>query len=394
MLTKRYDFFYANRNIFFSILSATLNMSLPVFVSILMALSGNLVLSAEIAISTTVISSVCQIFSANVRSIVISNNSLRLVYSSLYFRLILSFSIIVFSIFFLFFIFELENNVSIFLIGLIICTQWIMELALVNLEINKRFGIKYIFTFVYLLFLFFFILIILLDKIFYINYLLVFCSIFNILFISIVFQNFLKKIIFIKYFFYFIKKSILSINFLSSFSLIASNLIWRLLLFFIFEKNISAIAFSSYAIGSFFGTIFSGAISPTLIKNKINLKNAFIFFIFFILTIILYLYYKIYYVDQTNLQTFQSLTLIFSLSGVFFMLPALYSRQLQIQKLQSRSKSVFLLDVYYSIFLLIVMIVLIILGSQYIIFGYFASSILSFVFYKIFLSKKLSLNAL
>jgi len=76
------------------------------------------------------------------------------------------------------------------------------------------------------------------------------------------------------------------------------------------------------------------------------------------------------------------------------MLPALYSRQLQIQKLQSRSKSVFLLDVYYSIFLLIVMIVLIILGSQYIIFGYFASSILSFVFYKIFLSKKLSLNAL
>ena len=67
--------------------------------------------------------------------------------------------------------------------------------------------------------------------------------------------------------------NIKSFAFLSSTSLIVSSIVWRLIIFNLFPKSISAIIFACFSLGSFPGTAFNLAIGPTYIKKNISLSG-------------------------------------------------------------------------------------------------------------------------
>ena len=60
--------------------------------------------------------------------------------------------------------------------------------------------------------------------------------------------------------------------FTSSISVILSVLFWRIFIFYNFTKDVAGILFSSFAIGSFIGTLFSSSIIPSMIKKILNIK--------------------------------------------------------------------------------------------------------------------------
>ena len=376
-------------------ISYLFNFMIPTLIMLLVTFAYSKPLAADLAITSSLLITLTQIFSSNMKSQIIANNNLELSYSTILFRIIFSLTILV--IFTTLYLnqsfFSYENFFTVILIVFLILIQWVCEIVLCNKELKKQNHVFIYYNVINLIFSFlFFVIIIFANE--NLNFLLIFYILFIFTFIVIQLQN--EELKFqIKIFKSGIISNIKSLAFLSSTSLIVSSIIWRLIIFNLFPKSISAIIFACFSIGSFPGTAFNLAIGPTYIKKNIsityNMKKIIylIYFLIFILSIIsAYALFKSKYIPLPN-NFFIFYTLSFSLLGSFFMTYAMYFRQKSIQYTHKSRSSVFMYDIIYGLSISLYCPLLYYVGDVYgTSLSFFLASITAYLIYTIILDKK------
>jgi len=321
--------------------------------------------------------------SSNLRNILIINQFKINFY--IFFRFIFSYIIFFFSFIFIFYF--LKFNYILIFFSLILCSQWVNELILVQFEIKKNFFLSYIQFSTNSLFiiLFFFSWYNSLDKKFILLILILYCCYLNLYPIRIFF-SFLNKTSFKKF-----KKELIIIfstnSFFSSFSLNFVNFFWRTIIFYLVETNISSIIFAFYAIGSFPGTLFNNSFGPSMIKKSFNTNYLFLFFFIYLVAVFLFFFFIFkdfiafsYYLKSPDFFFYN--LLFFSLIGSIIMLFAQYFRQKTINQSPKLNNSVFKKDIILSSVLLIIVPLLYLVGSvNYLAYSFFCSAIMSFMAY-------------
>lgn len=383
-------------SIFFNIsISYLFNFMIPTLIMLLVTFAYSKPLAADLAITSSFLITLTQILSSNMKSQIIANNDLDLSRSTLIFRIAFS-SIILITFSVLYFnqsFFIYENFFTVYLIVFIILIQWICEIVLCNRELEKK---NYIFIYynminLFFVLLFFLVIIFSNDKL---NYILILYITFITLFTINQMKNENLKFNF-KIFKASIITNIRSLAFLSSTSLIASSIIWRLIIFNLLPKSITAIIFACFSIGSFPGTAFNLAIGPTYVKKRISLsfnllKIIYLFYlVIFILCIISS--YLIFINNSLSLPNnyFIFYTLSFSVLGSFFMTYAMYIRQTSIQFTYALRSNVFMYDIVYGLLISLYCPLLYFIGDAYgASLSFFFASISAYFTYSIFLTKK------
>lgn len=151
-------------------------------------------------------------------------------------------------------------------------------------------------------------------------------------------------------------------------------------------KILAGIYFAGFAIGSLPGTFFNNSFGPSMIKKNLQFKKIIkllnYFFIILITCLAIYVtkIYKNIFVN--NFDTQIACTFL-SLLGSFFMVKGLYLRQYLIQKTKNQSR-IFKTDIIYSIFIVLIVPFLFLIGGfKFIIFSFLISSIISCIIYGI-----------
>ena len=396
---KSFNLFYyfANKVRKYSILNISLsyilNLMIPTFTMVALVISGYSMLGAEVALINSFWLTVTQIFSSNIRSQAIAKNDSIFVVENTTFRVffsIIAFLPIVFTDFTLFLTDPKEGLNLLKIVSLIILAQWIFELILTSYEINKK-TLKIIFVNLFnivfcILLLFFLIFLDLkfLNIVFYIYFFLLITIILIELKSSISYN--------IKKNFQMILLNIKSVAFFSSFSIIFSSFVWRYLIFTFYPKEIAAVFFACFSVGSFPATIFNSSIGPTFVRKKIRLKSKLLKLLFFIFLItILFALFSIINLNYLNISHFSfisnfvMLTLSFSIMGSFIMTYAMYLRQRNIQSNFYLREKTFLLDTLYGSLITILLPILYYLNSIYFVsLTFFLASLTGLIIYGIF----------
>ena len=144
---KKLDFYnlLKSENINFLMVSGSymFNLMFPSLLIIMFVIVGKFSIAGEIGLVASFWITLTQIFSSNMRSIIISEQKIDYAVMTAYFRI--AFSIIFFLIFFQFSnnFFNFENSNLIVLISILILSQWINEMNLVKLELKDN-NIKFI----------------------------------------------------------------------------------------------------------------------------------------------------------------------------------------------------------------------------------------------------------
>ena len=355
------------------------NLFLPTFVLIISSLFKEYSLAAELGILIGINIIFTQIFSANLRSIIISKNNTDNIYSHIVFRFLIAFFVLFVNIIIFynynFTYFEILSQITI-----LILIQWQCEIILTYYEIknNKKKFFEYLFI------CFIFSLLIVGSFIFQYNFLsvLIFFNIIFLLFLIIGIFQIDKKLNSIKKIFFDIIKSS---AFFSSLTISLSNLVWRLLILNLCGKTLAGIYFASFAIGSLPGTLFNNSFGPTMLKKNLKIKYLEKFKLFSYLTIAFLMLVSLYHKDKIffDNQFTQLFGTTISLVGAIFMIKGQYYRQFIIQKTNYKSK-LFNYDIIYSLIIcLIVPFLFLIGGIKLIIISFLISSLTSFVMYKL-----------
>ena len=386
-LNKIFKLFFSKDNIEIQTLAYSLNLFLPTLILIISSFFQDYIFTAELGILIGVNIVFTQIFSANIRSLVLSKKNTNSLFSYIFFRLIISFVILILNLVILNYL-NYANNFLLFLIAITITLQWQIELILTSYEIKKQNHYFYLYIFISLIFFVF----VLLDFMFYKNLIFV-ISLYNFALIYYYFIGFFKEKKRLNSFKKIFISSINTSNFFSSLSISIVNLFWRIFIVYFCGKVLAGIFFASFALGSLPGTLFNNTFGPTIINNNIKIKNKINFFIYiYVILIILLSLISLYYIDL--IFTDNSITQIFgtllSLFGTYFMVKGLYARQYMIQKTPYQSL-VFKYDILYSFFLFfIVPILYFFKGEKMVIISFLVSSIISFVLYSIVKKKILN----
>jgi hypothetical protein len=374
---------YANNFMFFSGLI------------IIMTAFGYASLAAEIALVYSIVSIFNQIFSYNVKNIILIDHNKEFAFKVLNFRIILGILILIFFFLILkFFQLNFYSNKIILSIVIIIIQQTIIEIILFLNELKKNFKIFNYYNSFYILNIFFIFI-----NLFFLNN-----RYFQQIFYFIIIINFL-------FLFFFIDvKEILKnkiLNFFnsdlklfelsSSFSIILSIFFWRVFIYVNYEKEISGILFSSFALGSFSGTLFSNVIGPSIIKKKkeINLfsKIYFIIIVFFSVSLLFLLYKNIFFKNLTYYQYFFLEAALYSILGSAIMLFAVKYR-LYFFEYRKYRKYMYKLDIFNGLITSFVPFILSTLNKTFIIYSYLFSSLITLIisYYAYKLSFKRILN--
>lgn len=376
-------------------ISYLFNFMIPTLIMLLVTFAYSKPLAADLAITSSLLITLTQIFSSNMKSQIIANNDLELSNSTIWFRIIFgSTLLILFTI--LYFnqsYFQYENFFTVSLIVFLILIQWVCEMILCNKELKKENYVFIYYNLINLSFsLLFFIVIIFANH--NLNIILIFYIIFIFVFTMLQMKNDGLKFN-TKVFKLGLMSNIKSLAFLSSTSLIVSSIVWRLIIFNLFPKSISAIIFACFSLGSFPGTAFNLAIGPTYIKKNISLsgnirKSIYFFYsLIFILSLL-----SAYFLLDNNLLPlpntyFIFYTLSFSLLGSFFMTYAMYVRQRSIQFTYESRSSVFIYDIIYGLSISLYCPLLFFIGNAYgTSLSFFLASITAYLVYSIILNKK------
>ena len=183
---------------------------------------------------------------------------------------------------------------------------------------------------------------------------------------------------------YTLKSSLKNFEIISSFSLNFSNLIWRFSILILAGKSIAGLLFGSYALGSFFGTLYSN-----IIEHKINSKK--IFFPKLLLMILLPIVLIVFYYALKNFENFQYINdlnssrlacIFFSLIGSFFMLVSLIIRFNYFYNVSTIL--IFKLDILYSVMIsLLISVTFVFLGLKYLVMAYLFASLSSLLIYSL-----------
>jgi len=187
-----------------------------------------------------------------------------------------------------------------------------------------------------------------------------------------------------------IKINIQTIAFASSFSVIISSFVWRIMIYYIFDKSLAGIFFACFSIGSFPGTLFNSVIGPAFIKQKIEISNTIkkISFVFFILLLVatsliiysLLLKENIIYIGFE----FVSFTILISLIGSYFMSYAMYLRHKKIQTSEKDRMYIFKRDILYGLSITFLIPILYYSGGTVAVsFSFFLASIMAMISYSL-----------
>jgi hypothetical protein len=351
-----FDFLNIKKNINFILISGayTFNLMFASLLVILFVVLGHYSIAGELGLITSLWITTTQIFSSNMRSIIVSEQNVSYAKISLIYRFI--FSTILLLTFYLivnyFFIFENYN--LIFITSILIMIQWVNEMKLVKFEVDDKFNYFKFFFIANIIIVFLSAFFLSINRIDLLQYLLIIyiVSVFLNLFID--FNNFFSVKIAITI------KEIVSINlktiaFASSFSIIISSFAWRIMIYYIFDKSLAGIFFACFSFGSFPGTLFNAVIGPAFIKSNIKIPNLLkkIFLLLFLITILssmLSIYYilNLQYINYISLE-FVTFTISISLMGSFFMSYAMYLRHKKIQQSEKLRTNIFKRDIVYGI---------------------------------------------
>ena len=384
-LKTNINFFLEKKIIETQTLGYSLNLFIPTFLLIISSFFQDYVLTAELGILISINIVFTQIFSANLRSLMIYKNNTKSLFSYIYFRLVISLTLILLNLIILKFL-NYSNFLLLFQVSIMILLQWQIELILTSYEIKKQ---NYKFR-NYILISVLFIFLILLDFIF-IKKLVYTIIIYNLILGYFFISAFLiekKKIASIKNIFF---SSLNSSAFFSSLSISLVNLIWRFFIIFFCGKVLAGIYFASFAIGSLPGTLFNNSFGPTVINKNIRIKKKIkmILFIYILVLILLSFFSYSYreFIFKENIVT-QIFATLLSLLGSIFMIRGLFERQYLIQKTKYHL-NVFKYDIFYAFIILTIIPILYFLGGQkLIILSFFISSVASYILYS-FLKNKL-----
>ncbi|MDA7733625.1 glycosyltransferase [Candidatus Pelagibacter sp.] len=372
-------------------LSYIFNLMIPTFLMVLLVVAGYSTLGAEIALINGFWLTITQIFSNNVRPQAIAKNSIKILHDSFSFRFLL----VIISAIVIFFtqitntLTQSGNNFYILeLVSIMILLQWVFELFIATYEIKKKMLNIFFFNIFNLLFILSLVFGIFFASLSTITFFLGF----HLLILIILILANIKSIFNIKVIsvLKLILNNLRSVAFFSSFSIITSSFIWRYLIFSFYPKEISAIFFACFSIGSFPATVFNSSIGPSYVKQKTelntNIKSFIIFLMFLIIgsTIISSININL---DDNFLSFMNSLmlhTLSFSLLGSFLMTYAMFLRQRNIQY-GSKVKT-FWFDTIYGSLITILLPILYFYGSIfYVSLTFFFASVISLIIYGILL---------
>ena len=110
----------------------------PSLIVIMLVIRGDYSIAGELGLTSSFWLTLTQIFSSNVRSLTISDDNKYFAITTTYYRIL--FSIISIIIFFLIpgNLFNFENIELIYVMGILVLSQWINEMYLVQLELKNK----------------------------------------------------------------------------------------------------------------------------------------------------------------------------------------------------------------------------------------------------------------
>ena len=363
------------------------NLMFSSFIVIALVILGHYSIAGELGLVTSFWITLTQIFSSNMRSIVISEQKTQYAIMTMAYRIIFSIIFLIISYFLLSTFINFENTNLIILFSILIMVQWINEMNLSQAEVQNKFGLFKIFTLINLLtviassiFLYF-------SYFNYFNYLILT----YVVFIFVSFYAYyleLFKIIYNLNFKKIIELNLKTIAFLSSFSIVISSFAWRIMIYFIFDKSLAGVFFACFSIGSFPGTLFNSVIGPAFVKQKIEISRKLksLFFLLFMI-ILLSVAISFYLIISKNeidylAADFISFTISLSLIGSYFMSYAMYLRHKKIQSSLESRFYLFKKDIFYGISITFLIPILYFLGNVMgVSFSFFMASIVALVSY-------------
>ncbi len=379
-IKKILNFFIVSSSYVFNLMFASL-------IVVVLVMTGFYNIAGELGLVVSLWISITQIFSSNMRSIIISDNNVLKAKKTLIYRFFLSI--------FMFYIFYLvnyktsifENTDIVYVISIFILSQWVNEMKLVQWEINHKYFYINLYLFINIFVVLGIIFTLILNEINLLPIILIcltgyifllFISDFNFREFNDTYINFKKVIL----------DNISTIAFASSFSIIISSFLWRLMIFFIFEKSVAGIFFACFSVGSFPGTLINSIIGPTFVKYKIKIPRI-IKLIFFIIFLILIsnLIYLIISISQSPIinytqKEFLMFTITISLIGSFFMSYSMYLRHKIIQTDIALRYNLFKTDIIYgSSITILIPFLYYAVGTFAVSFAFFIASIIAFMFY-------------
>ena len=400
---RKFNFFYYISNyvkkylILNISLAFILNLMIPTFLMIALVLSGNSIIAAEIALVNSFWLTMTQIFSNNIRTQAIAKNDSSFLTNSIIFRFVLVFIFIVIG-----FVADILNNLTnshdsnhiLQIVSSIILIQWMLELVLTSYEINQKTLKIFFVNILNSIFILIFVLVIFFLNLSHLKIVLI-IYLFILIMIFYIENKTTLWILHKKNIYKIILSNIRSVAFFSSFSIIFSSFVWRYLIFTFYSKEIAAIFFACFSVGSFPATIFNSSIGPTFVKLKTKLNNnlkiiiCVLFFVTLCTTILSFTNLSLNKPLFLPRNSFVLHTLSFSILGSFLMTYAMYLRQINIQNnFLSRDKT-FWLDTVYGSSITVLLPVLYLFNSiYYVSLTFFFASIISLIIYGIFLKFK------
>ena len=379
------------KNLNFLLISSayTFNLMFASLLVVSLVILGNYSIAGELGLVISFWITITQIFSSNMRSIVVSEQKTNYANYSLIYRFFFSICSLIIFYFVSTKYLTFENQNLIFLSSALIMSQWVNEMKLVQFEVNKTYKKFNIFLFINIFTIFCTAIILLVNKLVFLEYLLGGYSLAIVAYL-------LKDILF-----YFlgntkatlnniIKINIQTIAFASSFSIIISSFAWRIMIYYIFDKSLAGIFFACFSIGSFPGTLFNSVIGPAFIKQKIEISNTLkklsaLMFLFLLVAISLSVYMLLLQ-ESINYIGFEFVffTISISLTGSYFMSYAMYLRHKKIQTSEQERMYIFKRDIIYGLSITFLIPILYYSGGTVAVsFSFFLASIMAMISYSL-----------
>ena len=379
------------KNLNFLLISSayTFNLMFASLLVVSLVILGYYSIAGELGLVISFWITITQIFSSNMRSIVVSEQKTNYANYSLIYRFFFSICSLVIFYFVSTKYLTFENQNLIFLSSALIMSQWVNEMKLVQFEVNKTYKKFNIFLYINVFTIFCTAIILIINKLILLEFLLGGYSLAIVLYL-------IKDVLF--YFFGGIKatlKTIIKINiqtiaFASSFSIIISSFAWRIMIYYIFDKSLAGIFFACFSIGSFPGTLFNSVIGPAFIKQKIEISSTIkklssILFVFVLAAVSISVYKLI---SQENINyigiEFVSFTISISLIGSYFMSFAMYLRHKKIQTSEQERMYIFKRDILYGLSITFLIPILYYSGGTVgVSFSFFLASIMAMISYSL-----------
>ncbi|WP_440912515.1 glycosyltransferase [Candidatus Pelagibacter sp.] len=367
------DLFFVAKNFKFLLITSNymFNLMFSSFVVIALVIFGHYSVAGELGLITSFWITVTQIFSSNLRSIIVSENKMEYAFLTLFYRGTISILLIIFSYFIILKFISFENIYLITIFSILILVQWVNEMNFVVSEVKKKILLFIIFSVVNLITLILGTIFLYFSYFDLLIYLISIYIIFILITIPVNYSTIYEKNFDLNF------KSIIDLNlktiaFLSSFSIVISSFAWRIMIYFTFDKSIAGVFFACFSIGSFPGTVFNSVVGPAFIKQKIRLSQNLKIFLL-ILFVIIFVWFIInlnYIIDyesiiflDRNFISFISFTVSASLIGSYFMCYSMYLRHKKIQSSLENRKYLFQKDILYGISITFLIPILYYLGG-------------------------------